>query len=141
MRKIGIVTRDCAGVNPCLRAVVRTALAKEVEPVGFFRGYDGLMQGDYKSFDRRSVSGIINLGGTILKTARALEFRTKEGQAMAVKVIRENNIDGLIVIGGNGSLTGAHVLASDYKIPVIGVPASWCRSESVNECIAAFVEQ
>ena len=123
MKKIGILTRDCAGVNACVRAIVRTAVAQGIEPVGFFRGYDGLMDNDCKSFDRRAVSGILGLGGTILKTARALRFKTKEGQALALATIAENKIDGMIVVGGNGSLAGAYAL-SQYGIKVIGVPAT-----------------
>jgi 6-phosphofructokinase 1 len=92
--------------------------------MGIFRGYEGLMNDDMKIFDRRAVSGIINLGGTILKTSRAKKFMTGQGQRRAVAVIEQNNIDGLIVVGGNGSLAGAHVLADKYNIPVIGVPAT-----------------
>jgi 6-phosphofructokinase 1 len=123
MRKIGILTRDCAGVNACVRAIVRAAITKRIEPVGFFRGYDGLMENDCKTFDHRSVSGILGLGGTILKTARALRFKAKEGQLKAIDTIKKNNIDGLIIVGGNGSLAGANVL-SGYGIKVIGVPAT-----------------
>jgi len=123
MRKIGILTRDCAGINACVRAIVRAAITKGIEPVGFFRGYDGLMDNDCKVFDRRSVSGILGLGGTILKTARALRFKTKEGQLKAIDTIKKNSIDGLIVVGGNGSLAGANVL-SEYGIKVIGIPAT-----------------
>ena len=123
MRRIGILTRDCAGVNACVRAIVRAAIAKSIEPVGFFRGYDGLMDDDYKIFDRRAVSGILGLGGTILKTARAVRFKTQEGQMKALETIKKNNIEGLIVVGGNGSLAGANVLHG-YGIKVIGVPAT-----------------
>jgi 6-phosphofructokinase 1 len=124
MRKIGVLTRDCAGVNAAIRAVVRTAAFHGIEVMGVIKGYDGLIDGELTALDRRSVSGILNLGGTILKTARAKRFFKKEGQKRAVRTIAENDIDGLIVIGGNGSLTGAHVLAKEYKIPVIGVPAT-----------------
>jgi len=124
MKRIGILTRDCAGINACIRAIVRTASASGVESVGILRGYQGLMDGDIQLLDRRAVSGIINLGGTILKTARAYNFKTRQGQLQGIKTIEENKLDGLIVIGGNGSLTGAHVLAAKYNIKTIGIPAT-----------------
>lgn len=124
MKRIGVLTRDCAGVNAAVRAVVRTAAHYGIKVLGIIRGYNGLIDGDLIELDRRSVSGILSRGGTILKTARANRFFTEEGQIQAVKTIAENNIDGLIVIGGNGSLTGAHILAVEYDIPVIGIPAT-----------------
>jgi len=124
MKRIGVLTRDCAGVNACIRAVVRTAACYNIEVVGVFKGYEGLMNGEIKIIDRRSVSGIINLGGTFLKSARSKKFLTEAGQIEAVKNIKNNGIDGLVVVGGNGSLTGAHILASKYSIPLIGIPAT-----------------
>jgi 6-phosphofructokinase 1 len=124
MKKIGIITRDCGGVNAAIRAVVRTASSRGLEVVGILKGYDGLVHGHLIPLDRRSVSGIINTGGTILKTARAEEFRTPEGQARALETLKANAIDGLVVIGGNGSLTGAHILADRYGVRTIGVPAT-----------------
>lgn len=124
MKKIGVLTRDCAGVNAAIRAIVRTACFYNIEIAGIFRGYEGLITGDLKIFNRRSVSGIITLGGTILKTSRCQKFKTEEGQKLAVKTIRDNKIDGLIVIGGNGSLTAANILSAKYSIPVVGVPAT-----------------
>jgi 6-phosphofructokinase 1 len=124
VKKIGVLTRDCAGINAAIRAVVRTADSHSIEVVGIIKGYDGLIDGDLVTLDRRSVSGILSRGGTILKTARAKRFLTEDGQKQAIKTITENSIDGLIVVGGNGSLTGAHVLAEKYQIPVIGVPAT-----------------
>jgi len=124
MKKIGVLTRDCAGINAAIRAVVRTAAFHGIEVLGIIKGYDGLIDRELIELDRLSVSGILSRGGTILKTARATRFLTEEGQYQAIKTINENNIDGLIVIGGNGSLTGAHVLAAEYDIPVIGVPAT-----------------
>ena len=124
MKRIGIITRDCAGVNAAIRAVVRSAVYSKIEPLGIFRGYEGLIDNDLKVLNRRSVSGIINLGGTILKTARSMRFKTHKGQLQALKTIKQNKIDGLIVIGGNGSLAGAHILASKYSVPVIGIPAT-----------------
>lgn len=124
MKRIGVLTRDCAGVNAALRSLVRSASAKGLEVIGIMRGYEGLIEGDVKLLNRRSVSGIINRGGTVLKTARSLRFKTVAGQRQAVRTIKEQGIEGLVVIGGNGSLTGAHVLASRYSIPVIGIPAT-----------------
>ncbi len=122
--KIGIVTRDCAGINAAIRAVVRTAANSGVEVVGVLRGYEGLIAGETRPLDRRSVSGIINLGGTILKTSRSEAFRTEVGQREAAGTLRRNGIDGLIVIGGNGSLSGAHALAESQGVRVVGVPAT-----------------
>ena len=124
MRKIAVLTRDCGGVNAAIRAVVRTAAAAGLEVEGVLRGYEGLIRGDFVPLDRRSVSNIIGLGGTILKTARAEAFFTAEGQKAAVANMRSRAVDGLVVIGGNGSLAGAAVLASTYGVPVVGVPAT-----------------
>jgi 6-phosphofructokinase 1 len=124
MRKIAILTRDCGGVNAAIRAVVRTAVAAGLEVEGVLRGYEGLVRGEFLPLDRRSVSNIIGLGGTVLKTARSEAFFTEDGQSAAVANIRARAIDGLVVIGGNGSLAGAHVLASKYGLPVVGVPAT-----------------
>jgi 6-phosphofructokinase 1 len=124
MKKIAILTRDCAGVNATIRAVVRTACGYHIEVLGVLKGYDGLIDGKFIPLNRSSVSGIINLGGTLLKTSRSKRFLTDGGQKQAVNNIQEQKIEGLIVIGGNGSLTGAHLLASKYKIPVVGIPAT-----------------
>lgn len=124
MKKIAVLTRDCAGINAAIRSVVRTAVEYDIEVVGILKGYDGLIDNKSVSLDRRSVSGIINRGGTILKTARSQRFYDESWQNQAVKNIHDNNIEGLIVIGGNGSLTGAHVLAEKYNIPVVGIPAT-----------------
>jgi len=124
MDKIAILTRDCAGINASIRSVVRTAFYHNIEVVGVLKGYDGLIDGEIIPLSRRSVSGVINQGGTILKTARSKRFRTEYGQKHAVQTIHNNDIDGVIVIGGNGSLTGAHILATHYDIPVICIPAT-----------------
>lgn len=124
MDKIAILTRDCAGINASIRSVVRTAFYHNIEVVGVLKGYDGLIDGKIIPLSRRSVSGVINQGGTILKTARSKRFRTEYGQKHAVQTIHNNDIDGVIVIGGNGSLTGAHILATHYDIPVICIPAT-----------------
>ena len=124
MRKIALLTRDCGGVNAAIRAVVRTAAAEGLEVLGVMRGYDGLIRGDFVPLDRRSVSNIIGAGGTILKTARAEEFLTDDGQRAGLANLRAQGVDGLIVIGGNGSLAGARVLAERHGFPVVGVPAT-----------------
>lgn len=124
MKKIALLTRDCAGVNAAIRAVVRTAVAQGLLVEGVMRGYQGLMEGDFVPLSHRSVSNIIGLGGTILKTARADRFRTEEGQKAALANLRARGIDGLIVGGGNGSLAGARVLAERHGFPVVGIPAT-----------------
>jgi len=124
MKKIGILTRDCAGINAAIRAVVRTAIHYDIEVSGIRRGYEGLINGDVINLNRLSVSGIINLGGTILKTVRSKKFLTQAGQEQAVETIKGKNIEGLIAVGGNGSMAGAHILASKYNIPTIGIPAT-----------------
>lgn len=124
MKKIGILTRDCAGINAAIRAVVRVACYNNIEVLGIQRGYEGLINGEIVSLKRFDVSGIINRGGTILKTVRSKKFLTQEGREKAVETIKKNKIEGLIVIGGNGSLKGAHLLANQYNIPVIGIPAT-----------------
>lgn len=124
MKKIALLTRDCGGVNAAIRAVVRTAADRGLVVEGVMRGYEGLMRGDLIPLDRRSVSNIIGLGGTILKTARADEFRTDEGQKAGLATLRARAIDGLIVIGGNGTLRGARDLAERHGFPVVGVPAT-----------------
>jgi len=124
MKRIAILTRDCGGVNAAIRAVVRTAAARDLLVDGVLRGYEGLIRGDFVPLDRRSVSNIIGLGGTVLKTARSEAFMAEEGQKTALANMRSRGIDGLVVIGGNGSLAGARVLASKYGFPVVGIPAT-----------------
>jgi len=124
MKKIGILTRDCAGVNAAIRAVVRTACHYNIEVLGILRGYEGLINGEIIKLNRLSVSGIISLGGTILKTVRSKKFLTDDGQQQAIKTIKDNIIEGLIVVGGNGSMKGAHILARKFNIPTIGIPAT-----------------
>lgn len=124
IKRIGLLTRDCAGMNACIRAVVRTASTQGIEVLGIFRGYDGLMYDDVKVLTRRSVSGILGLGGTILKTSRAKHFLTLDGQKRALRTLKKYAIDCLVVAGGNGSLAGAHVLSAKYGFPVIGIPST-----------------
>ncbi len=115
---------DAPGMNPAIRSVVRCGIARGLEVMGVFRGWFGLINEELKMFNHRSVSGIINQGGTILKTGRCPEFATKENQERAVNTIKKNSIDGLVVIGGNGSFTAAHHFGTAYNVPCVGIPAS-----------------
>ena len=124
IQRIAVITRDCAGVNAAIRSVVRTAVDHQISVFGVMKGYEGLINGSFVSLDRRSVSGILNLGGTMLKTARSQRFYTDEGQKQAIRNLHDQGIDAVVVIGGNGSLTGAYELASKSDIPVIGIPAT-----------------
>ena len=111
-------------MNAAIRGVVRAGLSRRLEVFGIFRGYSGLLNEEIKQFSHRSVSNIINHGGTILKTSRCPEFMTKEGQKRAVEILRSNSIDALVVIGGDGSYRGARALSLDWNIPCIGVPGT-----------------
>jgi 6-phosphofructokinase 1 len=125
MKKIGILTSggDCSGMNACIRAAVRTALRLNIEVVGFRKGYLGLMKGDCMPLDTKAVSGILHRGGTFLQSARSQEFRTPEGQQKALEILGDLGIEGLVILGGDGSLGGALAL-SRHGFPVVGVPAS-----------------
>ena len=124
MKRIAVLTRDCAGVNASIRAVVRTAAGRGVGALGILKGFEGLIDGITTPLTRRSVSGIINLGGTILKSARSERFFDADWRRRAAETARRLGIEGLIVIGGNGSLMGAHFLAAEHGLPVIGIPAT-----------------
>jgi 6-phosphofructokinase 1 len=125
MRRIGVLTSggDGPGLNPCIRAVTRTALGYELEVMGIKRGYAGLMDSEIIPLDARAVGGIIGRGGTFLGTARAPEFEAIQGQREALRNLNKHSIEGLVVIGGNGSLAGALAL-HQHGFPVIGVPAT-----------------
>lgn len=126
MQRIGVVTAggDAPGMNAAIRSIVRTAIFNGLEVAGVERGYAGLMEGQIHSLDIRSVSGIINRGGTILKTTRCEEMKTSQGIQKAAQALKAYKIDGLIVIGGDGSFRGASELYQASKVPVIGVPAT-----------------
>ena len=111
-------------MNAAIRSVVRTCAYHELECVGVYRGYEGLMEGDFIDFNARSVKGIINKGGTVLKSARSKEFRTKEGRQKAYNKLKEANVDGLVVIGGDGSFTGAMIFNEEFDFPVMGIPGT-----------------
>ena len=124
--RIGVLTSggDAPGMNAAIRAVVRTAVSNNLEIMGIFRGFEGLINEDLKVFDHRSVSNIISHGGTILKTARCPEFLSEEGQSRAVNVLKKYNIDGLVLIGGDGTYRGGIALSKKWNIPCIGVPCT-----------------
>ncbi|MFK7755975.1 MAG: 6-phosphofructokinase [Flavobacteriales bacterium] len=126
MKKIAVLTSggDSPGMNAAIRGVVRTCVFNEVECVGVFQGYDGLISGDFKKLHVRSVSKILARGGTILKSSRSKGFRTTEGRKEAYDALQREKIDGLIVIGGNGTFTGAHMFNEEFDFPVIGIPGT-----------------
>jgi 6-phosphofructokinase 1 len=111
-------------MNACVRAVVRTGLFHNLEVFGIVRGYAGMIDDDIQPMNSRSVANIIQRGGTILKTARSKEFRTPEGRKKAYANLRKRGIDGLVVIGGDGSFNGAQVFSNEFDIPCIGIPGT-----------------
>lgn len=126
VKKIGILTSggDGPGMNAAIRSVTRCALAGGLEVAGIIRGYQGLIDDDIIEMNHRSVSNIINRGGTILKTARSEKFRTEEGLRAAFETLKRHEIDALVVIGGDGTYRGAVSLIERYEFPVIGIPGS-----------------
>ena len=126
IKKIGVFTSggDSPGMNAAIRSVVRTCAYMNIECVGIYRGYEGMIEGDFKPMDARSVNNIINKGGTILKSARSLEFRNPEGRAKAYENLKKEGIDAFVVIGGDGSFTGAMIFNQEYNFPVIGIPGT-----------------
>lgn len=126
IKTIGILTSggDAPGMNAAIRAVTRAGIYNGFNIKGIYRGYDGLIKGEVKPFTTENVSGIIMSGGTILKTARSKEFETPEGMAKAYDTLVREEIDALVVIGGNGSLTGARNLGMEYDFPVVGLPGT-----------------
>jgi len=126
VKRIGVLTSggDAPGMNAAIRAVVRSGLARKLEIYGIFRGFSGLLNEEIRPLNHRSVSNIVNRGGTILKTSRCPEFMTKEGQKRAVDILQRNSIDGLVLIGGDGTYRGGHVLSRDWNFPCVGVPGT-----------------
>ena len=123
---IGVLTSggDAPGMNAAIRAVTRAAIYNGWKVKGIYRGWQGLINNEIKDFTSESVSGTINRGGTILRTARSKDFMNAEGRAKAFENLKAHEIDALIVIGGNGSLAGAQVIASEYDIPCVGLPGT-----------------
>lgn len=115
---------DAPGMNACIRAVVRSCIYYNIDVFGIRRGYSGMIEGDIFRMNSRSVSGIIQRGGTILKSARSQEFRTKEGRQKAFEKLQEHEIDAIIVIGGDGSFTGASIFSEEFGVKVIGIPGT-----------------
>ena len=137
IKRIGVLTSggDAPGMNPCVRAVVRTALYHGIECYGIRRGWNGLITGDIIRMDEKSISHIINRGGTILYTARSKEFMSEEGQKKAVSTCKFLGLDSIVAIGGDGTFRGAQAL-SKYGINVIGIPATIDNDIScTNYCI------
>ena len=126
MKKIAVLTSggDAPGMNACIRAIVRTAYNKNLLVYGIQYGFSGLIENNIKKINPRDVGNTIHVGGTILKTARSKKFYTKEGRKIAFKNLQKNDIDGLIILGGDGSLTGANIFYKEYKLPIIGVPCT-----------------
>jgi 6-phosphofructokinase 1 len=126
IKRIGVLTSggDAPGMNAAIRSVVRFSAKHNIEVMGFFRGYAGLLNEEIKPMDRRSVSNIIGRGGTVLKTARCPEFMTHEGQKLGYEVIKKYGIDGMVVIGGNGSYQGGIALTRQWNVPCIGLPGT-----------------
>ena len=126
MKKIAVLTSggDSPGMNTALRAVVRTCAYNNIECIGVFRGFQGLINDEIKVLDTRSVRGIINRGGTMLYSARSKEFRSKQGRIKAFENVKKHNIDALVIIGGDGSFTGGMIFQKEFNIPVIGIPGT-----------------
>ena len=126
IKNIALLTSggDAPGMNAAIRSVVRTCVYHKVIPFGVSKGFDGLINGKMIEMNARSVKGIINKGGTILKTARSDDFRTDIGRKKAFEMLSKKNIDGLIVIGGDGSFTGSLIFSNEFNFPVMGIPAT-----------------
>ena len=126
VKRIGVLTSggDAPGMNAAVRAVVRTSAFLKLDSVAIYQGYQGLIEDKTQIMNPRSVNNIINKGGTILKSARCSEFHSTEGRKRAFETIKKHKIDSLIIIGGDGSFTGAMIFQSEFKIPVIGIPGT-----------------
>lgn len=126
MKRIAVMTSggDAPGMNAAIRAVTRTALGKGLEVMGIYRGYQGMIEADFIDLDHFKVSNIIHRGGTFLKTARSEEFRTEEGRAKAAAHLKEQGVEALVVIGGDGSFRGAAALHAEHGIKVVGCPGT-----------------
>jgi 6-phosphofructokinase 1 len=126
IKKIGVLTSggDSPGMNAAIRSVVRTCAYHNIECIGIYRGYQGMIEGDFKEMGPRSVNNIINKGGTILKSARSKEFMSTEGRKKAFDNLSAVGIEALVVIGGDGSFTGAEIFNNEYGFPVMGIPGT-----------------
>jgi 6-phosphofructokinase 1 len=126
IKKIAVLTSggDAPGMNAAIRSVVRTCAYHNVECIGIYRGYQGMIEGDFKEMGPRSVNNIVNKGGTILKSARSKDFMTPEGRKVAHKNLTDAGINALVVIGGDGSFTGAEIFSEEFSFPVMGIPGT-----------------
>ncbi|GAB5524999.1 MAG: 6-phosphofructokinase [Roseivirga sp.] len=126
IKRIGVLTSggDAPGMNAAVRAVVRACIYYDIEVFGIYKGYDGLISGNVEQLFVRSVSNILSRGGTFLLSARSDEFRTKEGRNKAYENFKKHELDALVVIGGDGSFTGADIFSHEFDVPVIGVPGT-----------------
>lgn len=126
IKKIGVFTSggDAPGMNAAVRAVVRTALFYDLEVLGIRRGYEGMINGDFLPMERKSVANIIQRGGTILKTARSMAFKTPEGRKEAYAQLKRAEVDALVAIGGDGTFTGAKIFGEEYNFPILGLPGT-----------------
>ncbi|MFY8098186.1 MAG: 6-phosphofructokinase [Flavobacterium sp.] len=126
IKKIGVLTSggDAPGMNAAIRAVVRACAYYNVECIGIYRGYQGMIEGDFKEMGPRTVKNIINKGGTILKSARSKDFMNKEGRKQAYLHLKDNGVDALVVIGGDGTFTGAEIFNNEFQFPIIGIPGT-----------------
>ena len=126
VNRIGVLTSggDAPGMNAAIRAVVRSAIYAKCEVFGIFGGYQGLISGDIRKMTNSDVSNILQRGGTILKTARSMEFKTKEGRQKAYDNLKKLGINALVVIGGDGSFTGAKIFSHEFDIPTVGIPGT-----------------
>ena len=123
---IGVFTSggDAPGMNAAIRAVTRAAISNEIKVKAIYRGYKGLIDDDIKEFSTQDVSGIVQRGGTIIKTARCMEFKTPEGRQQAYDNMVKEGIDALVAIGGDGTFTGARLFAQEYNVPIVGIPGT-----------------
>lgn len=126
IKRIGVLTSggDAPGMNAAVRAVVRACIYYELEVFGIYKGYDGLIKGNIEQLYVRSVSNILSRGGTFLLSARSEAFRTKEGRAKAYENFKQHDLDALVVIGGDGSFTGADIFSQEFDVPVLGIPGT-----------------
>lgn len=126
IKRIGLLTSggDAPGMNAAIRAIVRTGLYNNLEVTGIINGYQGLIKGHFEPLNRNSVSNIIQRGGTILKTARSERFKTEEGMEIAYRNLQQEEVDALVVIGGDGTFTGAHIFGQKYDYPIVGLPGT-----------------